>query len=157
MKLFSATFIAIALAVTSSFAELKVGDDAPDFKLKGSDGKTYELSKLKGKKVECQSLRESGKEIKKFAVEYFTASNCSESDAKKFAEKLELDYPILADEKSEAAEAYGVVTKLRRFPHRHTFYISKEGKILAIDKDVNTKTAGKDIAEKLKELKIDKK
>ncbi|MFT4549304.1 MAG: peroxiredoxin Q/BCP, partial [Verrucomicrobiales bacterium] len=68
-----------------------------------------------------------------------------------------LDYPILADEKSEAAEAYGVVTKLRRFPHRHTFYISKEGKILAIDKDVNTKTAGKDIAEKLKELKIDKK
>lgn len=51
MKLFSATFIAIALAVTSSFAELKVGDDAPDFKLKGSDGKTYELSKLKGKKA----------------------------------------------------------------------------------------------------------
>ena len=32
-------------------AELKAGDQAPDFKLKGSDGKTYDLKKFKGKKV----------------------------------------------------------------------------------------------------------
>lgn len=31
--------------------ELKVGDQAPDWKLKGSDGKTYQLSKYKGKQA----------------------------------------------------------------------------------------------------------
>lgn len=30
-------------------AELKAGDTVPDFKLKGSDGKTYTLADLKGK------------------------------------------------------------------------------------------------------------
>jgi len=37
---------------TMAFAqELKVGDKAPDFKLQGSDGKTYALADLKGKAV----------------------------------------------------------------------------------------------------------
>lgn len=30
-------------------AELKVGDQAPNFKLAGSDGKTYSLADFKGK------------------------------------------------------------------------------------------------------------
>ncbi|MBP86256.1 MAG: hypothetical protein CMJ64_06015 [Planctomycetaceae bacterium] len=36
---------------TAVQAELKVGDAAPDFELKGSDGKTHKLSELKGKHV----------------------------------------------------------------------------------------------------------
>ena len=32
-------------------ADLSVGDDAPDFELTGSDGKTYKLSEMKGKTV----------------------------------------------------------------------------------------------------------
>jgi peroxiredoxin Q/BCP len=38
--------------MTSAFAdELKVGDKAPDFKLQGSDGKTYSLAEMKGRTV----------------------------------------------------------------------------------------------------------
>ena len=45
-------FAAISLWPTGAWAqELKVGDAAPDFTLKASDGQTYTLSKLKGKTV----------------------------------------------------------------------------------------------------------
>ena len=37
---------------------------------------------------------------------------------------------------------------------RWTFYIGKDGKILFIDKDVKTDTAGADIAAKLAELGV---
>ena len=51
MKALSATLIALAMAITSSTAELKVGDEAPDCELKGSDGKTYKFAELKGQKA----------------------------------------------------------------------------------------------------------
>jgi len=46
--------LGLALIATLSLAglaqaELKVGDEAPNFKLKGSDGKTYSLADFKGK------------------------------------------------------------------------------------------------------------
>ena len=39
------------IAATPANAELKVGDKVPDFTLKGSDGKSYTLSKLSEKQV----------------------------------------------------------------------------------------------------------
>ena len=43
--------LALAPAATAFADELKVGDQAPDFTLQGSDGKTHTLSRLKGKHV----------------------------------------------------------------------------------------------------------
>lgn len=47
---FAGLAIAIGMSANAN-AELKVGDDAPNFELKGSDGKTYRMSELKGKKA----------------------------------------------------------------------------------------------------------
>ena len=87
---------------------------------------------------------------------YFTAS-CDEPEKnKKFAESLELDYPILSDPDRKAATAYGVVNETRKSPQRWTFYIGTDGKILAIDKEVTSKTHGEDVARKLEELGVAK-
>lgn len=57
-RMLSGTLMACGLLATSGIGtrammadELKVGDQAPDFALPGSDGKTYTLSQLKGKTV----------------------------------------------------------------------------------------------------------
>ena len=50
-----------------------------------------------------------------------------------------------------------MVTALRPFPHRWTFYIGKDGKILKIDKKVNARTDGDNCAKALKELGVEAK
>lgn len=166
--------VACCAAATSVFAaELKVGDEAPAFSLRGTDGKTYSLDDFRGKEAvvvawfpkaatpgctkECKSLRADGDALRKYEVAYFTASVDRPEDNKKFAESLNLDYPILSDPDKSAAREYGVLNPERGVTNRWTFYIGKNGKILYIDKKVNTSDHGKDIAHKLDELGVRKK
>src|SRR6476646_4672499 len=138
--------------------ELKVGDQAPDFSLPASDGKTYKLSDFKGKQavviawfpkaftqgctIECKSLAEHGDMIRKYNVEYFMASvdpidkNIEFAKAKSVdlggtrgvVEKKEADFPILSDPTKATATAYGVLGQ-SGVANRWTFYIGKDGKI----------------------------
>jgi thioredoxin-dependent peroxiredoxin len=87
-------------------------------------------------------------------VAYFTASVDTPDVNKKFAESLELDFPILSDPAKEVAKAYGVVTAERALAARWTFYIGKDGKILYIDKEVKPNAAGQDVVARLKTLGI---
>ena len=88
---------------------------------------------------------------------YFAASCDPPELNKKFAESLELDYPILSDPSKEVATAYGVVHEGRAVPERWTFYIGADGRILHVDKTVKAGQHGKDVAEKLQKLGIAKK
>jgi len=149
-------------------ADLKPGDKAPAFSLQGSDGKTYSLDQFKGKKAvviawypkaftggctaECKSFRASSDSLRPLNVAYFTASVDTPEENAKFAKSLDLDYPILSDPSSEVAKAYGVVHESRKAAERWTFYIDKDGTIKEVDKKINTKQAGTDLAAKIKEL-----
>ena len=152
--------------------KVKVGDAAPDFELKASDGKTYKLSDFKGKNdvvvawfpkafttgctVECKSMKETSKDLKELKnLKYFTASCDDVETNTRFAKSLDVDYPILSDPDGATAKAYGIYNEGRNFPNRVTFYIDKQGIIKHIDSKVNVKSHGPDIVAKAKELKFD--
>ena len=173
-----------ATSTTTTTAELKVGDQAPDFSLQASDGKTYKLSDFKGKKavvvawfpkaltagctIECKSLAEHGDMIRKYNVEYFMASVDPIDKTIEFAkaksvdlggtrgvvEKKEADFPILSDPTKATATAYGVLGQ-SGVANRWTFYIGKDGKIQAIEKTIKPATSAEDMAAKLAELHVD--
>jgi thioredoxin-dependent peroxiredoxin len=162
--------LAAAFAVT---ADLKVGDPAPDFTLQASDGKTYRLSDFDGKEtvvlawfpkaftqgctIECKSLAEHGDMIKKYNAKYFMVSVDpleGEAGNKAFAQAHNADFPLLSDPTKATANAYGVLSD-RGFANRWTFYIGKDGKLLAIDKDVKPATSAEDMAATLQRLGIE--
>jgi peroxiredoxin Q/BCP len=87
-------------------------------------------------------------------VAYFTASVDAPDVNKKFAESLELDYPILSDPAKDVARAYGVLAGERTTASRWTFYIGKDGRILYIDKSGATATQGQEVVNRLKALGI---
>ena len=176
MKLATALVFGTLLMMSNNLTadELKVGDQAPDFTMVGSDGKTYKLSELnkQGKAVvlawfpradtpgctkECTSFKNDGAKMRDYNVAYFTASNDPVAKNKAFADKLGVDYPILSDPDSSVAKKYGVLNANGTAAQRWTFYIGPDGKILAIDKSVKTETHGADVASKLGELGVKKK
>ena len=170
-------------APSTPMVELKVGDKAPNFKLQGSDGKTHSLADYAGKKVvalawfpaaftqgctiECKSLAENGDKIKKYDAQYFMASTDSIEKNTEFAKatkvmlngnevlKKEADFPLLADPTKEVATAYGVLNA-RGVASRWTFYIGKDGRILAIDKAVKPASSAEDMIAKFDELHVAK-
>jgi len=152
-------------------AELKVGDQAPNFKLQGSDGKTYNLADFAGKKavvvawfpaaftkgctIECKNLAMNGDKIRQYDVAYFMASTDPIEKNTDFAKAQEADFPLLSDPGKEVATAYGVLNA-RGMANRWTFYIGKDGRILAIDKAVAPATSAEDMITKLGELNVTK-
>jgi len=171
----------LATAAMAQTVDLKVGDQAPNFKLQATDGKTYQLSDFKGKQavvvawfpaaftrgctIECKSLAENGDKIKKYDVSYFMASVDPLEKNMEFAKattvklgdtevsKKEADFPLLSDPTKETAKAYGVLNE-RGTASRWTFYIDKTGKISYIEKTVKPDTSAEDMIAKLSELKV---
>lgn len=88
---------------------------------------------------------------------YFAASCDDVETNTKFAESLELDYPILSDPDREVVEDWGMIKSGGKNAPRWTFYVGKDGKILEIDKSVSPRTYGDTIAAKLLDLDVDKK
>ena len=163
-------------ALPAAAGDLKVGDQAPNFKLQATDGKTYQLRDFKGKEsvvlawfpkaftqgctIECKSLAEHGDMIKKYNAQYFMISVDpldGDKGNKAFADTYHADFPLLSDPAKDTANAYGVLNAERGFANRWTFYIGKDGKITAIDKTVKPATSAEDMAATLKQLGVEEK
>jgi peroxiredoxin Q/BCP len=154
--------------VSGAHASLDVGDDAPNWTLQASDGQTYQLSDLRGKHVvlaffpkaftggctiECKSVRDSKKQVRRFDVQFFMASTDDLATNKAFADQNNANFPILSDDSKSVSEAYGVLASMG-YSKRWTFYIDADGKVSKIDRDVNPRTAGRDLLKNLVALQV---
>jgi peroxiredoxin Q/BCP len=171
MKFITQSIATLALVVSGATLSLEVGDEAPDFSLQASDGKTYSLDQFKGKQaiviawypkaftygctIECKSLAENGHLLRQFDVSYFMASVDSHEKNTAFAESTQADFPLLSDPSKKAAKAFDVLA-FYGVPKRHTIYIDKEGKILMVDRKINAATSAEDIAANLEKLGVPK-
>ena len=127
-----------------------VGQKAPTFKLPSSTGETIDLSKLKGQRVvlyfypradtpgctkEACGFRDAIASYKKLGVPVFGISPDPVEDVKKFADKYQLNFPLLADADHAVAEKYGVWGEKNMYGkkymgvYRTTFIIDADGKV----------------------------
>jgi peroxiredoxin Q/BCP len=152
-------------------ALLKKGDIAPLFESTGYNGDKISLAGFKGKKVilyfypkddtpgctaEACNLRDNYSALlaKGFAVVGVSAD--PGASHKKFTEKYELPFPLIADEDKKVIKAYGVWGEKSMYGKtyegilRTTFIISEEGKIEHVFEKVDTKNHTDQILEVLK-------
>ncbi len=155
--------------VDAPAVHLRAGDVAPEFRLKGSDGRVYGLSDFRGRHAvvlawfpraftpgcttECRSLRANEPVLRGLSARYFAVSVDSADTNEEFARSLDLPFPILSDEAGITARAYGVLSR-SGFPFRWTFYIGADGLILDVDRQVRVSTTGSDVAARLRGLGI---
>ena len=131
-------------------AALKVGQKAPDFMVLNDQGQKVKLSDFRGKKVvlyfypkddtpgctkEACAFRDGIDEIKSRGAVILGISVDSVESHKKFKEKFDLNFPLLADTEKDVVEAYGTWKEKSMYGkkfmgiERTTFIIDPQGKI----------------------------
>ncbi|NBX93059.1 MAG: thioredoxin-dependent thiol peroxidase [Proteobacteria bacterium] len=139
---------------------LKVGDKAPRFMLVDDSGKKISLKDFKGKKVvlyfypkdltpgctvEACDFRDASALFKKKKAVVLGVSRDSVALHKKFKEKHELNFPLLADEDGKVCEAFGVWQEKSMYGKKYmgiartTFVIDEQGKVEQVFEKVKVK------------------
>ncbi len=129
---------------------LEAGTQAPDFTLSDQDGNQVRLADLRGKKVliyfypkamtpgcttQACGLRDVNSELAALNVVVLGISPDSAKRLKKFEERDNLNFRLLADEDHAVADAFGVwgpkkfMGKEYDGIHRLSFLIDEEGKV----------------------------
>jgi len=154
---------------------LEAGQEAPDFTLPDQDGAELTLSELRGETVvvyfypkadtpgctiQACGVRDRGADYAKAGARVLGVSPDEVADVKKFAEKFELEFTLLADADHAVAEAYGVWGEKSMYGRRYmgvtraTFIVDPEGRIARVFPKVSPKTHDDVVLEALAELAV---
>lgn len=144
---------------------LTIGDPVPEILGLDQDGKEVKASDYKGKKLviyfypkdntpgctaEACNLRDNFTDLRKAGYEILGVSADSQSSHKKFIEKKELPFSLIADTDRKLIEHFGVWAEKNFMGKKYmgivrtTFLINEEGKIEHIigPKEIKTKEHG---------------
>ncbi|HSD04270.1 MAG TPA: thioredoxin-dependent thiol peroxidase [Nitrosopumilaceae archaeon] len=150
---------------------LTVGDTVPDFNLKNAEGQTVKKSDLKGKKyvvyfypkdftpgctTEAAEFARDYKKFKNIGIEIIGISPDDVESHKKFGEKMEVPFILLADTETETAKKFGVWGKKQFMGreymgvNRTTFLVDEKGKIFKVFEKVKAAGHAQEVLEAFK-------
>jgi peroxiredoxin Q/BCP len=138
----------------SSFADIpKAGDAAPIFTGVDQDGKAFNLADHIGKKLvllyfypkdftggctkEACGLRDRMGDLQADDVEVIGVSHDSVDSHKKFIEKYQLNFTLVADPDGKIISAYDVKMPLLPMSKRVSFLIGRDGKVIHVTNAMN--------------------
>ena len=131
---------------------LEIGDQAPDFALQSTSGRTVALRELRGRRVvlyfypkddtpgctrEACDFRDNLARVRGAGAEVYGVSKDSLASHDRFREKYELPFELLSDPDNAVARAYGAHGKKVLYGKpivgtiRSTFVIDADGRIAA--------------------------
>jgi peroxiredoxin Q/BCP len=150
------------------------GQEAPDFALADQNGTEHALSSYKGKwvllyfypkddtpgcTIEACTIRDQFKDFQKIDAVVLGVSTDSVASHKKFEEKYELPFTLLADEHKEVVGKYGVFGEKKMMGRtymgtkRTSFLISPDGKIAKVYEKVKPELHAQEVLADLKSLR----
>ena len=151
----------------------KVGDKAPDFKLKADDGREVSLKDFAGKRVvlyffpkvltpgcstEAAEFRDAKPQFDKLGAVVLGCSADPIEGQAKFKNKFKLNFPLLSDPEFAAIEAYGA-RRMKSFLGksflgivRSTVLIGPDGIVEKVWESAKSKGHAAEVVEALKAL-----
>jgi peroxiredoxin Q/BCP len=149
------------------------GTEAPDFTLPDQDGNPVTLSELRGQPIvlyfypkadtpgcttQACGIRDHRADYERTGARVIGVSPDTVAAQKKFAEKYDLDFTLLADEDHSVAELYGVWGDKKMYGktymgvRRSTFLIDPEGVVAHVIPKASPKTHDEVVLEALRGL-----
>ncbi len=135
--------------VMSQTSKLKIGDKIPDFVLKDQNNVDFDIGHFRGKQImviyfypkddtpgcttEACAFRDEFEIFTDLKVKVIGISSDHVSSHKKFANKYNLPFTLLADTDKKVQKLFGVPKSfLGMIPGRVTYIVNKEGEVVYI-------------------------
>lgn len=167
---FTSTLSIVAMAlfgINLNATPLTVGANAPTLTAQDQNGEAVDLGKklstgttlvyfypkadTGGCTAQACSLRDSIEDLKGLGVEVIGVSKDTVEAQKKFAEKYDLPFTLIADNDGKVIEAFGVPTLVAGISARHSFLV-RDGEIVWHSSKAGTKNHAAEVTEAVASL-----